>query len=86
MQILSILRGEEYLVGVKPKCGGDDDGENEDDNDDEVYPDSRAESHMSLAFLDIKENSTSFSSIDQSSPLSVEEYLKKRWSRSSSMD
>ncbi|KAG6413525.1 hypothetical protein SASPL_126239 [Salvia splendens] len=84
-QILSILRGEEYLVGVRPKCG-DGDEENEDENDDEVYPDSRAESHMSLAFLDIKENSTSFSSIDQSSPLSVEEYLKKRWSRSSSMD
>ncbi|KAL1554447.1 serine/threonine-protein kinase BRI1-like 2 isoform X2 [Salvia divinorum] len=86
-QILSILRGEEYVVGVGPKCG-DDDEENEDENekDDEVYPDSRAESHMCLAFLDMKESSTSFSSIDQSSPLSVEEYLKKRWSRSSSME
>ncbi|KAH6777058.1 hypothetical protein C2S51_008370 [Perilla frutescens var. frutescens] len=83
-QILSILRGEECLDETRPKC--DDDQENEDENDDEVYPDSSAESHLSLAFLDINENSTSFSSIDQSSPLSVEEYLKKRWSRSSSMD
>lgn len=83
-QILSMLRGEEYLDGARPKC--DDDQENEDENDDEVYPDSSAESHLSLAFLDINENSTSFSSIDQNSPLSVEEYLKKRWSRSSSLD
>lgn len=83
-QILGILRGEEYLDGARPKC--DDDQENEDENDDEVYPDSSAESHLSLAFLDINENSTSFSSIDQNSPLSVEEYLKKRWSRSSSLD
>ncbi|XP_057769251.1 LOW QUALITY PROTEIN: protein kinase STUNTED-like [Salvia miltiorrhiza] len=84
-QILSILRGDEFLVGARPKCS-DDDQENEDENDDEVYPDSSAESHLCLAFLDVNENSTSFSSIDQSSPLSVEEYLKKRWSRSSSMD
>ncbi|KAL8556446.1 hypothetical protein ACS0TY_004047 [Phlomoides rotata] len=81
-QILNILRGEEYMDGSKPKCGNIDDQEIEDGNDDEVYPDSSAESHLSLAFLDVYENTSSPSSLDQSSPLSVEEYLKKRWSRS----
>ncbi|KAL0412388.1 UNVERIFIED_CONTAM: putative receptor-like serine/threonine-protein kinase [Sesamum radiatum] len=81
-QILSILNGEEG----KLECRKQDDSEAHDDNDDEVYPDSSAESHLSLAFLDVNDNATSFSSLDQSSPLSVEEYLKKRWSRSSSLE
>ncbi|KAK4405354.1 putative receptor-like serine/threonine-protein kinase [Sesamum angolense] len=81
-QILSILNGEEG----KLECRKQDDSESQDDNDDEVYPDSSAESHLNLAFLDVNDNSTSFSSLDQSSPLSVEEYLKKRWSRSSSLE
>lgn len=70
------------MDGSKPNCGTVDDQEFEDGNDDEVYPDSSAESHLSLAFLDVYENTSSPSSLDQSSPLSVEEYLKKRWSRS----
>ncbi|KAL0386868.1 UNVERIFIED_CONTAM: putative receptor-like serine/threonine-protein kinase [Sesamum radiatum] len=81
-QILSILNGEEG----KLECKKQDDSESQEDNDDEVYPDSSAESHLNLAFLDVNDNSTSFSSLDQSSPLSVEEYLKKRWSRSSSLE
>ncbi|KAK4424048.1 putative receptor-like serine/threonine-protein kinase [Sesamum alatum] len=82
-QILSILNGEEG----KLECRKHIDSETQDDNDDEVYPDSSAESHLSLAFLDVNDHSTSFSSLDQSSsPLSVEEYLKKRWSRSSSLE
>ncbi|GFP89051.1 hypothetical protein PHJA_001048800 [Phtheirospermum japonicum] len=91
-QILNLLNGEHYVDGVKPKCVkyGDDEEENEDHcNDDEVYPDLSAESHLSLAFLDVNDNSTSSSSfssssLDQSisSPLSVEEYLKKRRSPS----
>lgn len=70
------------MDGSKLKCGTVDDEEMEDGNDDEVYPDSSAESHLSLAFLDVYENASSPSSLDRSSPLSVEEYLKKRWSRS----
>ncbi|KAM3376808.1 protein kinase STUNTED isoform X1 [Capsicum galapagoense] len=84
-QILKTLKGEkdgneEAVVG----------NNNTDEyNDDEVYPDSSAESHLSLAFLDVNyDNSTSFSSSqDRSSPLSsVDEYLRKRWSRSSSSE
>ncbi|XP_073313676.1 protein kinase STUNTED-like [Primulina huaijiensis] len=80
-QILKILKGEEECMnGLKPH----DDSENHDD--DEVYPNSSAESHLSLAFLDVNDYSTSFSSLDQSSPHSLGEYLKKRWSRSSSLE
>ncbi|KAL2476960.1 Protein kinase protein with adenine nucleotide alpha hydrolase-like domain [Forsythia ovata] len=86
-QILGILTGEKCVnEDVKPQYGNHNDSENLDDNDDEVYPDSSAASHLSLAFLDVNDNSTSFSSMEQSSPLSVEEYLRKRWSRSSSLE
>nr|GLL28404.1 receptor-like cytosolic serine/threonine-protein kinase RBK2 isoform X2 [Ipomoea trifida] len=78
-QILKMLRGEK-------DSKGEEENENESQKvemDDEVYPDSSVESHMSVALLD---SSASFSSVDQSSPYSVEQYLKKRWSRSSSLD
>lgn len=78
-QILKMLRGEK-------DSKGEEENENESQKvemDDEVYPDSSVESHISVALLD---SSASFSSVDQSSPYSVEQYLKKRWSRSSSLD
>ncbi|CAI9769804.1 unnamed protein product [Fraxinus pennsylvanica] len=85
-QILGILTGGKCVnEELKSQYGNHNDLENLDDNDDEVYPDSSAASHLSLAFLDVNDNSTSFSSMEQSSPLSVEEYLRKRWSRSSSL-
>lgn len=81
-QILKTLKGEND--GNEEVIAGNNN--TEEYNDDEVYPDSSAESHLSLAFLDV--NSTSFSSSqEQSSPLSsVDEYLRKRWSRSSSSE
>ncbi|KAG5547728.1 hypothetical protein RHGRI_013426 [Rhododendron griersonianum] len=60
--------------------------ENEENTDDEVYPHSSAESHLTLALLDTEDTSPSFSSGEQSSGTSSEEYLKGRWSRSSSLD
>ncbi|KZV20238.1 Kinase protein with adenine nucleotide alpha hydrolases-like domain isoform 1 [Dorcoceras hygrometricum] len=84
-QILNILLGDEHEhEGSTPTSANYDDLDYQNDNDDEVYPDLRAESHLSLAFFDVYESSTSFSSMDQSSPLSVEEFVKKTWSRSSS--
>ncbi|KAA8535987.1 hypothetical protein F0562_028465 [Nyssa sinensis] len=78
-QILMILRGEKYKDGwLNSPCGDQNDAENQDYNDDEVYPDSSAESHMGLAMLDVDDNSTSFSSLEQSSSLSIEEYFKGR--------
>ncbi|XP_038990638.1 probable receptor-like serine/threonine-protein kinase At5g57670 [Hibiscus syriacus] len=52
--------------------------------DDEGCPQSNLQSHLSLALLDVEEDSVSMSSIEQS--MSLEEYLKGRWSRSSSFD
>lgn len=62
------------------------DSENQDDNDDEVYPNSSAELHLSLALLDVDDDSTSVSSVDRRTSISLEEYFKGRWSRSSSFD
>ncbi|XP_009626742.1 protein kinase STUNTED-like isoform X1 [Nicotiana tomentosiformis] len=87
-QILKMLKGEKDGNEEANGGSGEDHNNIEEYNDDEVYPDSSAESHLSLALLDVNDNSTSFSSSqDQSSPLSsVDEYLRKTWSRSSSSE
>lgn len=86
-QILKLLRGEKDVdKWVNSQIEDQHDLENQDGNDDEVYPDSIAESHLSLALLDVDDNFTSFSSMDQGNRLSLEEYMKGRWSRSSSLD
>ncbi|EOX97668.1 Kinase protein with adenine nucleotide alpha hydrolases-like domain, putative isoform 4 [Theobroma cacao] len=83
-EILELLKGDE---GVEKWAETrHDNTESQDHNDDEVYPNSSAELHLSLAMLDIDDDSTSFSSMEQSSNLSMEEYLKERWSRSSSFN
>lgn len=58
----------------------------QEDNDDEVYPNSSAELHLSLALLNVDDDSTSFSSMEPTNRISMEEYLKGRWSRSSSFN
>ncbi|XVE93853.1 hypothetical protein REPUB_Repub01dG0230600 [Reevesia pubescens] len=83
-EILELLRGEKAVE--KWAETQNENTENQDHNDDEVYPNSRAELHLSLAMLDIDDDSTSFSSMEQSSNLSMEEFLKERWSRSSSFN
>ncbi|KAJ8764956.1 hypothetical protein K2173_010421 [Erythroxylum novogranatense] len=55
------------------------------EDDDEVYPNSSAELHMSVALLDIDDD-TSLSSLEQVNSISWEGYLQRRWSRSSSFD
>ncbi|XVF00873.1 hypothetical protein REPUB_Repub04eG0039300 [Reevesia pubescens] len=83
-EILELLRGEKAVD--KWAETQNENTEIQDPNDDEVYPNSRAELHLSLAMLDVDDDSTSFSSMDQTSNLSMEEYLKDRWSRSSSFN
>ncbi|KAL8109758.1 hypothetical protein AgCh_025743 [Apium graveolens] len=82
-QILKILRGEKDLESRSEVQNYSDDQIN---NDDEVYPESSVESHISLALLDVDEDSISFSSTEPSSCRSLEGYLKGRWSRSLSLD
>ncbi|XP_076958506.1 protein kinase STUNTED-like [Bidens hawaiensis] len=93
-QVIRILRGEHDLDerGTKNEwqvsCNnGDidldhDNGDDGDGDDDEVYPESNAESHMSLAFLDVDEKSTWYGSVDvkQNAQISLEGYLRERWS------
>nr|XP_034927463.1 probable serine/threonine-protein kinase PBL21 isoform X2 [Populus alba] len=85
-EILKLLRGDkEPEKWVNPQNKDLQDPENQ-DNDDEVYPNSSAGSHLSLALLDVDYDSTSFSSWEHGNNLSIEEYFKDRWSRSSSFD
>lgn len=52
--------------------------------DEEIFSQSNLQSHLNLAMLGVEEDSLSISSIDQS--VSLEDYLRGRWSRSSSFD
>ncbi|CAH9144171.1 unnamed protein product [Cuscuta epithymum] len=85
-QIMKMIRGEENIKEeMHMQIENKQDSQNMDDNDDEVYPESSsaAESHLSLALLDVNDcSSVSSSSVEQSSPSSVEAYLKKRWNTS----
>ncbi|XP_073143175.1 protein kinase STUNTED [Henckelia pumila] len=52
--------------------------------DDDTFSRSNLRSHLNLALLGVEEDSVSVSSIEQS--VSLEDYLRGRWSRSSSFD
>jgi len=81
VQILSILRGES-AASIADQGGAAE----LDCLDDEEYPAANVRSHLGLALLDV-EDSESISSTEHSSGLSpLEEYLRERWSRSSSFD
>ncbi|KAM6541647.1 hypothetical protein CsatB_006094 [Cannabis sativa] len=90
IQILKILKGEEDIekwANSKNICQQHDISENQGEEDDEVYPNSSAELHLSLALLDVDDDEmTSFSSTDRSSSLYLNESFKDRWSRSPSFD
>ncbi|GFY96534.1 kinase with adenine nucleotide alpha hydrolases-like domain-containing protein [Actinidia rufa] len=58
--------------------------EETDTPDDEAFPSSNIQSHLNLALLDTHEDSLSMSSIEQT--VSLEDYLRGRWSCSSSLD
>ncbi|KAL8223953.1 hypothetical protein R6Q57_019428 [Mikania cordata] len=64
-QIIRILRGEHDMderVGQHEFNVSCNEGE---DNDDEVYPESNAETHLSLAFLDIEDRQASFDKLNK---------------------
>ncbi|KAF7816806.1 putative receptor-like serine/threonine-protein kinase [Senna tora] len=52
--------------------------------EDEACPRSNLQSHLNLALLDVEDDSLSMSSVEQN--VSLEDYLRGRWSRSSSFD
>lgn len=82
-QILKILKGDENVEHFFNSHGNDlENSENQENIDDEVYPNSSAELHLSLALLGAEDDSTSCSSTDHS----YSEYLKEQWSRSLSFN
>ena len=52
--------------------------------DDEACPPSNLQSHINLALLDVEDDSLSMCSVEQG--LTLEDYLRGRWSRASSFD
>ncbi|KAK7320965.1 hypothetical protein VNO77_30968 [Canavalia gladiata] len=52
--------------------------------DDEACPPSNLQSHLNLALLDVEDDSLSMCSVEHN--VSLEDYLRGRWSRSSSFD
>lgn len=48
-----------------------------------LFSQSNLRSHLNLALLDVEDSSLSMSSVEE---LSLEDYLRGRWSRSSSFD
>lgn len=86
-EILKLLKGEECVAEWVGSQNGDlMDSENQENNDDEVYPYSSLQLHLSLALLDVEDDTTSYGSLEQSTSLSSDEYSKGRCSRSSSFD
>lgn len=87
LQVLKLLRGEINLdISESSVNTNAADSKNTDYNDDEVYPNSSMASHLDVAFLDVCDDSTSFSSLEMRNSVSIEAYIKGRWSRSSSFD
>lgn len=76
-QILKLLKGDKCVdewVNYK-RSDLKYDSENLENIDDEVYPNSSAELHLSIALLDVVDDTTSYSSsVDQSNSLSSEEF------------
>ncbi|GFY96546.1 kinase with adenine nucleotide alpha hydrolases-like domain-containing protein [Actinidia rufa] len=81
-QVLKLLQGDpEVTKWARLQVNA---SEETDTPDDEAFPSSNIQSHLNLALLDTHEDSLSMSSIEQT--VSLEDYLRGRWSCSSSLD
>ncbi|XP_022146131.1 pto-interacting protein 1-like isoform X2 [Momordica charantia] len=81
-QIMKVLRGEIDTESIVVE-----DSQSVENGDDEVYPSSSSELHLSLALLGVDDGGgDSFSSVEQKKRVCLEDYLKERWSRSSSFN
>lgn len=64
---MKLLKGDQDVeMYVDPPYFDVEDTENRDDNDDEVYPNSSTELHLNLALLDVDDDTTSCSSVENS--------------------
>uniref|UniRef100_A0A1D1XSR4 Receptor-like cytosolic serine/threonine-protein kinase RBK2 n=1 Tax=Anthurium amnicola TaxID=1678845 RepID=A0A1D1XSR4_9ARAE len=86
--VLQLLHGDEDIVKwAKLQISGSEDGLDEEDAD----PAASIQSHLNLALLDVEDDSSSISSTEHTVDYimahgSLEDYLQRRWSRSSSFD
>ncbi|KAF3440618.1 hypothetical protein FNV43_RR18902 [Rhamnella rubrinervis] len=79
--VLKLLKGDEEVIRwARQEVNGSDET---DSVDGEMIP-SNIQSHLNLALLDLEDDSLSISSGEQC--ISLEDYLRGRWSRSSSFD
>ncbi|KAF6170724.1 hypothetical protein GIB67_015676 [Kingdonia uniflora] len=85
-QILKLLLGEKDVEEWVLIHAISDEEEDDIQDGEELSPESSMESHLGIAMLDVDGESTSFSSIEQTSHYTLQDYLKGRWSRSSSFD
>ncbi|MCL7050541.1 hypothetical protein MKW94_009396 [Papaver nudicaule] len=88
-QVVKLLKGEIDVEEWWNSHGNElKDLESLEEEGDEAYPDSSAESHLSVALfgMDDDDTTTSPSSVEQSDRHSLDSYLKGRWSRSSSFN
>ncbi|KAK6946429.1 LOW QUALITY PROTEIN: Protein kinase domain [Dillenia turbinata] len=83
-KILELLRGEMEID--KWETFQSKNQEVSEDQDEEIYLDSKPVSHLNLALLEVDDDCTSFGSAEQRNNISLEEYLRGRWSISSSSD
>ena len=84
-QVLSLLQGEgEIESWINSKAN---DSPNEFDcQDEETGPSPSIGSHLGLALLDVEDDDASMISFEQNHLNSLDDYLRDRWSRSSSFD
>ncbi|KAI3960601.1 hypothetical protein MKX01_003775 [Papaver californicum] len=88
-QVVKLLKGEIDVEEWSNSHGNElKDLEYQEEEGDEAYPDSSAESHLSVALfgMDDGDTTTSPSSVEQNDRRSLDSYLKGRWSRSSSFN
>ncbi|ONK72617.1 uncharacterized protein A4U43_C04F21270 [Asparagus officinalis] len=84
-QVLRLLQGEEEIESwINSKANN---SHNElDYQDEEFYLSPSIGSHLGLALLDVEDDDASIISFEQNHLSSLDDYLKERWSRSSSFD
>lgn len=81
--ILKLLQGDgDVMKWARLQVNASESSNNRLDDDGLPHPD--IQSHLSLALLDVEDDSLSVSSIEQH--VFLEEYLRGRWSRSASFD
>ncbi|XP_042440305.1 probable serine/threonine-protein kinase PBL5 isoform X3 [Zingiber officinale] len=87
-EILSLLQGEESMESWM-NCHSDATSKSNrasDCQDDGAYPCSSIGSHLSLALFDVEDDTSSFTSFEQSNLGSLDDYIRERWGRSLSFE